>query len=53
MMGQHLSSLVTNSVQGLGSDGHFIAPTWLILAFLIVSLVVLKKFIYIRINESH
>ncbi|GAB4021730.1 MAG: hypothetical protein Fur0010_24800 [Bdellovibrio sp.] len=42
------SSVVTKEVQPIKTEGQFKMPTWGVLVFLVIALVVLKAFIYIK-----
>ncbi len=46
------SSIVVDSVQKL-EPNQMQAPTWLILVILVIALVVLKSFIYIKDGSRH
>lgn len=46
------SSIVTNEVYAL-KEGQFYLPTWGVLATLVVALVILKSFIYIKDEKRH
>ena len=48
------SSIVTDDVYTLQAKGEqFYAPTWVLLVGLIISLIVLKSFIYIKDPKRH
>ncbi len=46
------SSIVTNEVYTL-KEGQFYMPTWGVIVTLIIALVVLKSFIYIKDDKRH
>lgn len=47
------STVVTKDVQNIKTEGQFKMPTWGLLVALVVSLVVLKSFIYIKDKKRH
>lgn len=48
------SSIVTNEVYTLKANGsQFYLPTWGVIVVLIIALVVLKSFIYIKDDKRH
>ena len=46
------SSIVTNEVYTL-KEGQFYLPTWGVIVVLVISLVILKSFIYIKDPKRH
>jgi hypothetical protein len=46
------SSIVTDDVYAL-KEGQFYLPTWAVLGTLVVALIILKSFIYIKDDKRH
>ena len=53
MSDQKVSSIVTKDVEPLADHVQFSLDTWFLVGFLIVFMVVLKKFIYIKDDKRH
>lgn len=47
------SSIVMPTDQGIKTEAQLQMPTWFIISILVVILVVLKKFIYIKDEKRH